>query len=209
MSNSSYWVLSIVSCPLLVGFREGKRFWVTGQPADRKDQWIDAFSFFSFFSLFIFFWFPLQKRGCARETSLRDGFLGFSLSQVRMHPPYICPGTEVQYLRSSQQSVFILGIVSLSKWRCSGSCSGHKNVPSGIFQSLIIFTGGVSEVLVRLQTKMSECVVVCRQNWKKCLISQPQVRASWEKMKSGSPLVMSKQLAAYHLQSHFSPSGKQ
>lgn len=26
---------------------------------------------------------------------------------------------------------------------------------------------GVSEVLVRLQTEMSKCIVVCRKNWKK------------------------------------------
>lgn len=63
----------------------------------------------------------------------------------------------------------------------------------------------VSEVLLSLQTKMSECIVVCRQNWKKCLFSQAQVGASWKKIKSGSLLVMSKQLAGYCLWSRFSP----
>lgn len=144
MSNSSCWVFSIVSCPLLVWALEKERdseLW-----ANLKIGRIDeSMPFLSF--LFVLFFLSFFGFFCRREA-MRVGHpwgmvsWGLSLSQVRVHPPYICPGTKVQYLRSSQQSVFILSIVSLSKWRCSGSCSGHRKVPSGMFPSLIIFTGG-------------------------------------------------------------------
>lgn len=52
----------------------------------------------------------------------------------------------------------------------------------------------VSEVLLSFQTKLSECVAVCRQNWQKVSVLTTSNKSKLEKVKSGSLLVMSKQL---------------
>lgn len=49
-------------------------------------------------------------------------------------------------------------------------------------------------MLLHFQTKLSECVVVCRQNWKKVSVLTTSNKSKFEKVKSGSLLVMSKQL---------------
>lgn len=52
----------------------------------------------------------------------------------------------------------------------------------------------VSKVLLSFQTKLSERVVVCRQNWQKVSVLTTSNKSKWEKVKSGSLLAMSKQL---------------
>lgn len=166
-----------------------------GQPEDRKDKWINAFSFFYFYFLFfyLFLAFSAEERPC--EWDIPEGWCsgGCHCPKLGCIHHTFAPGQKY----NSWGAVSSLSL-SLALFHCPCDAALilvlvtkmdlQKNV-----SELNNLYWGVSEVLVRLQTEMSECIVVCRQNWKKCLLLQPQVRASWEKMKSGSLLVMSKQ----------------
>lgn len=117
-------------------------------------------------------------------------WLGVTRSQVRTCPSCSCWGAQGP-LKNSQWLVFVLGIAFSAMWNdpsCFSSPSGHNNI------LLEVFFWELSEMLLSFQTKLSECVVVCRQNWQKVSVLTTSNKSKLKKVESGSVLVMSKQL---------------